>query len=282
LAVAIFVGLGRVANAPGTSLLYVSAFLVAGGSMGFGTSQVVRRLLEGEIGRSTLERFLAPQVMRGAYGDPLSLLAEPRVVEATVLVSDLRDFTAFSESVSPVEVLTFLNEIQSEFAAAVRSNGGIIDKFMGDGMLAVFGAPVTQLDHASRAVQAARDIRVALTRVNEGRSLRNLPAVACGIGIHSGPVVTGCVGTGAHLEFTVLGDTVNTAARLEALTKERGLDVILSGETVARTAGGMGGGFPSLGEVSLRGRRESVRIHGLAEGRGGPPGALGGPISVSG
>ncbi len=250
-------------HAPSNALYYVPAMLIAAGTMGYWSSELGRRLLENEIGRATLWRFLPDQVMQGAYGDPLALLTEAKTVEATVLVSDLRGFTALSENLSPVEVLAFLNEIQGELAAAVHTNGGAIDKFMGDGMLAVFGAPQPLADHAARALAAARDIRKALVRVNAQRAARAQAPIRCGVGIHSGSVVSGCLGSGSRLEFTIIGDTVNTASRLEALTKEQGVDVLVSDETARRVSSQIARGLRGLGEVSLRGRREPLRIHAL-------------------
>ncbi len=132
---------------------------------------------------------------------------------------------------------------------------------MGDGMLAVFGAPETVADHARRGFGAARAIRSALETVNQARAARREPPLRIGVGLHSGAVVTGCLGSGTRAEFTVIGDTVNTASRLEALTKEKGVDVIVSEETVRRL--GAEEGVQALGEVAIRGRKEPLRVYAL-------------------
>jgi adenylate cyclase len=125
----------------------------------------------------------------------------------------------------------------------------------------VFGAPVALADHASRALAAARGMRLALAAFNAGRK----SPVKMGIGIHSGPVVTGCLGGAAKLEFTVLGDTVNTASRLEGMTKEKAVDVLVSEETAKRAGQA---GLTPLGEVHLRGREAMLAVYSLD-----PPGA---------
>lgn len=230
-------------------------------------TEVVERSVQSEIGRSTLARFLPDGVVTSAYRDPLELVTEPRNVEATILVSDLRGFTAMAEKLDPVVVLDALNEVQGAFAAAVRKNGGIVDKFMGDGMLAVFRTVEAEGggsgDHARRAVATTRAMAEALGPINEAWAARGLPACRFGVGIHSGPVVTGCIGSGARLEFTVIGDTVNTASRLEALTKDKGVNVLLS-EATANRLGEDADALHSVGEVSIRGRRQPLRLHSLS------------------
>ena len=133
-------------------------------------------------------------------------------------------------------VLDLLNEVQGAFARIVRRHGGIVDKFMGDGMLAVFlsvdldksvDQGVAGTDHASRAIQTARAMQEQLKSMNETWVEEGLKAIRVGVGIHSGNVVTGCLGSGARLEFTVIGDTVNTASRLESLTKEKKMDLLI-------------------------------------------------------
>ncbi len=241
----------------GASQLYVVVAIAAIGFLAIWTTDLVRRAMEGARGRALLLRFLPRGLVDRAFRDPLSVLAEPREVEATVLVSDLRGFTRYAEKLPPGEVLAFLNEVQGELAAAVQSHGGVVDKFMGDGMLAVFGAPEPLPDHAARAIAAAREIRTRIERVRQRRG----EAIGVGIGIHTGRLVAGCLGSGDRLEFTVIGDTVNIASRLESLTKERGVDVLVSEET-ARVAGEAALGAP--GEVAIRGRTEPLRIRALA------------------
>ena len=123
----------------------------------------------------------------------------------------------------------------------------MVDKFMGDGMLAVFGAPTASTDHADRALSAVRRMREGMAR---------FPELAVGIGVHSGEIVVGCLGSGIRMEFTILGDTVNTASRLESATKEHGVPVLVSDTTRLRATAPL----RELFEIELRGRAEKIRV----------------------
>jgi adenylate cyclase len=168
---------------------------------------------------------------------------------------------------APPEAFALLNEVQGGFARAVQNEGGTVDKFLGDGMLAVFGAPEPQEDHAARAIEAAIEIRRIIVQVNERRAKEDLPALKIGVAVHSGPVVTGCLGSGARLEFTVIGDTVNTASRLEGATKDKGVDVLISGETAKRFGEQAGeqelSVLEPLGDIPIRGRKEPLAVNAL-------------------
>ncbi len=206
-------------------------------------TRIVSRAVHSEVTRLTLSRLLPAPVLEQADADPLALLAEPRSVDATIVVTDLRGFTHWAEHRQPLEVLGFLNEVQGALAEIVDRHGGTVDKFMGDGMLAVFGAPeALSRDHAVVAAEAVREMLETVARTTD---------VQLGIGVHSGDVVVGCLGSGMRLEFTVLGDTVNTASRLEAATKTVGVSCLFSATTAARLPEGT---VQSVGEVDLRGR----------------------------
>jgi class 3 adenylate cyclase len=202
--------------------------------------------VQSEVGRLVLGRFLPREVVDGAHSEPLALVAQPRRLEATVLVTDVRGFTARAEHLTPEAVLQWLNQVQSVLAAAVHAHGGRVDKFMGDGMLAVFGMGADPDAHAARAASAARAMLAGVALLADD------PPTRIGIGIHTGPLIAGCLGSGLRLEFTVLGDTVNIAARLQAMTKQIGVDLLVSAET-SRAAGGASP-WRSLGVVSIRGR----------------------------
>lgn len=216
--------------------------VVSVGAMAASLTRIVRRAVHHEVTHLTLRRLLPASVVDAADTDPMALLTEPRALDATVVVTDLRGFTAWSEHRPPLEVLAMLNRIQGALAAIVIAHGGTVDKFMGDGMLAVFGAPTALPDHADRALAAVREM-VARTR--------SFGDLRLGIGVHSGEVVVGCLGAGIRMEFTVLGDTVNTASRLEAATKEHPAPVLISDATRARATLRL----DPIGEIPLRGRR---------------------------
>ncbi|MCZ7680869.1 MAG: adenylate/guanylate cyclase domain-containing protein [Sandaracinaceae bacterium] len=276
LGVAIFVFFSWRAGVVSAQTVVGVAILIATGLLGVNVARVVRRAVRSEIARMTLRRFLPERVIDEAHDDPLSLLTSPRSADATVVVTDLRRFTALSERLAPAEVLAFLNEVQGALAAAVRARGGTVDKFMGDGMLAVFGVPEPLASHALQALLAVEDMLGVIDRINERRVARGEAPVGIGIGVHSGPVVAGCLGSGQRLEFTVIGDVVNAASRLEALTKELGVMVLVSAEVVERAApGGVAGALEPKGQVELRGRSEPLAVFTLAAARGGaaPPAA---------
>lgn len=251
LALALWGTFGFWANIDRRTLLFSGVSLSAAGVLAVWMTTVVRRQVESEVGRAMLERFLPRRVVVDAHENPLALVTAPRSLDVTIVVTDLRGFTAMAETMTPAQVLEFLNRVQGTLAAVVREHEGTVDKFMGDGMLAVFGAPDPKDDHAKRAISAARALRAA------AQSLQ----VRLGIGVHSGPAVVGCIGDGARLEFTVIGDTVNAASRLESLTKERGVDVIVSGETVRRAGVD---GLTSLGRAEVRGRKEPLDIYTMS------------------
>lgn len=223
------------------------------GLFGSWLSRLSARAIESEVQRIVLGRFLPPQVLDAGYRRPLSLLTQPRAAYATVLVTDIRSFTTFAETLPPAKVLAFLNEIQGTFAAIVQEHGGTVDKFMGDGMLAVFGAPQPLEKHAACGIAAAVAIE---------RAARDM-GVAIGIGVHSGHVITGCLGNGARLELTVIGDTVNVASRLESMTKTRGVTALISDAAVAR-AGSAAPALKRLGSASVRGHAREVLVYTLA------------------
>lgn len=249
------------------AMLYALNALFAVGFLSMWLTDQVRRSVEG-VGRSRmLQRFLPPELMATSEGEAAALLGEPRAWDATVLVSDLRGFTSLSESVSPPKLFAFLNECQGAFAQAVQQHGGRVDKFMGDGMLAVFGVSSDAPDHAARALEAAHAIRAAVRKLNARATLGDAE-IRIGIGIHSGALLAGCLGSGDRLEFTVIGDTVNVASRLEALTKTHGVDVLVSDETVRRLGDH---DLDSLGEVPIRGRVKPLVVYTLDEVTGSHP-----------
>jgi adenylate cyclase len=152
-------------------------------------------------------------------------------VVATALFADIRDFTGLSERVPAQQVVDILNRYYTRMVDVIVKEGGLVNKFGGDSLLAIFGAPIRQPDHALRAVQAARQMNRALAEFNAEQAALGLPPLAIGIGISSGEMVAGNIGGQARMEYTVIGDPVNLASRLQSLTKEWGKSVLLSEET---------------------------------------------------
>ncbi|MGF1567175.1 MAG: adenylate/guanylate cyclase domain-containing protein [Nodosilinea sp.] len=226
-----------------------TAFTIFGtGFLAMAMADIVRRHVKNESGRLLMERFLPRTVVEAAFETPLDLLQHPQERDVTVVVTDLRNFTQFAETLDPQAVVDFLNRYQDLLARLVEQHGGWVDKFMGDGMLAVFGAPEALDNHAEHALQAAMAMAEAV---------KTISPLAMGIGVHSGPVVAGCLGTDNHLEFTVIGDTVNVAARLEDMTKHLGHGLLIS-ETTHQQLGDWP--LQSLGPQPIRGRVEVLEL----------------------
>jgi adenylate cyclase len=148
-----------------------------------------------------------------------------------MLISDIRGFTAMSEQMQPEEVVKFLNVYFSGMVDAVFEYGGVLDKFLGDGLLAVFGSFTEQPDHPWRAVSTALRMQATLVKMNEQRAAAGMAAIRIGIGIHTGEVVVGNIGSQKRLEYTVIGDGVNTTSRLQTLNKEFSTMILISETT---------------------------------------------------
>jgi class 3 adenylate cyclase len=151
----------------------------------------------------------------------------------SILFSDVRDFTALSEKLGGAGTVTMLNEYFSFMADIIHDRDGQIDKYIGDAIMALFGAPLAGDDDADRAVAAARGMIGALELFNERRTESQSSPIRIGIGVATGPVVAGAIGSPDRMNYTVVGDAANLAARIEALTKPYGASILVCGETVA-------------------------------------------------
>jgi adenylate cyclase len=177
-----------------------------------------------------------------------------------VMFSDLRGFTSMAESLAPDQVIDVLNHYLSEMSDAIMDHGGTLVAYMGDGIMAVFGAPIEQPDHAERAVAAAEEmISVRLERFNAWiRSQGLSEGFEMGIGINSGSVMSGQVGSERRIEYTAVGDTTNTAARLEGMTKGTPHQVFIADATRAELADGERLAF--VDEYPIRGRAARTKV----------------------
>jgi adenylate cyclase len=189
----------------------------------------------------------------------------------TVMFTDLRGFTAVSESTPPQGVIELLNEYFGEMIDAVFAHGGTLVGYRGDGVLAVFGAPIELDDHADRAVAAAREmLEVRLPRFNRRIREHGLgDGFAMGIGLNSGQFMSGNVGSVSRLEYTVHGDTVNTAARLQEMTKTERQPILLS-EPTRQALLRPPGDLAFVGEFEVRGRQSTIRLWTLASAGSSP------------
>jgi adenylate cyclase len=220
--------------------------------------------------RDMFARFVPEQVVDEVLarsGEDLRLGGVRR--ECTVLFSDLRGFTTFCEGRTPDEVIDVLNRYLSEMSDAIMDHGGTLVAYMGDGIMAVFGAPLEQPDHADRAVAAAREmLGPKLERFNAWLRQQGMGSgFRMGVGLNTGQVMSGQVGSTRRVEYTTIGDVTNTAARLEGMTKGTPFQLFVSESTRAELTA-QGDGLVFAGEFEVRGREEKLRVWGLEERNG--------------
>ncbi len=218
------------------------------------------RLLAETRARARLRRFVSPEV-----ADELErrheVLDRPVAREVTVLFVDIRGFTSGAEGMSPEASVAFLNEFFRRVTQAVFVHGGTVDKYIGDCVMVLFGAPLLQPDDATRSVRAAREIVRSVAEWNVGRAARGEPPVRIGIGLNTSLVVAGAVGTPQKLEYTVIGDGVNVASRVCSLTKDFPAVILATEATRTRVADELP--WKDLGETTPRGRKTPLRLYGL-------------------
>jgi adenylate cyclase len=231
------------------------------GSLADSFNRMSAGLAERDRVRDLLGKVVSPEVATELLRRGVALGGEER--EVTVLFSDLRDFTGVSETLPPHEMLAILNHYFTRMAAIVEKYGGVVDKYMGDALMALFGAPLACSDDADRAMMAALEMSAALDDLNRRWQARGLPTIGVGIGINTDIVVAGNMGSETRLNYTVIGDGVNLASRLEGLTKtpEYEARIIVSGSTLAR--GKERYRTRRLGEVAVRGKHTSTEIFAL-------------------
>ncbi len=241
---------------------FVASCYVALGVLIYLTNRRIKRLFVEVRSHENLSRYLPRQVVDRvlkAAGAPL----RPVQREVTVLFSDIRGFTALSEKLPPGEVLRFLDEYFGHMVQIVKGHEGMLNKFLGDGLLAVWGVPEPQADHAERALKAALDMTRALKELNVHRLRSGQAELRIGIGVHSGVVAAGMLGGTEQREYAVIGDAVNLASRIEGLTKEVGC-AILASERAWTLGGGKLTG-ERVGAEKVKGRQEAVVVYAVRE-----------------
>ena len=191
-----------------------------------------RGLLEKERLKETFGKFVNKEVAQRAASGELKLGGERRI--ATIFFSDIRSFTAISENMSPEDVVEFLNAYMTRMVDCVEVTYGVVDKFIGDAIMAVWGCPITQgspMRDADFAIRASLMMRRSLMDFNKDRGTPDKPILRIGCGINTGYVLAGQIGSAKRMEYTVIGDSVNTASRIEALNKPFGTDILISENT---------------------------------------------------
>ena len=218
--------------------------------MGFGTDALARRRF-----RDSFSRYVSPEVMKRIEADTLK--AERR--EISVLFSDLRGFTTLSEKMEPVAMAEHLNEYLRAMTPAIFAHRGTVNKFIGDAVMGLFGAPEHDPDHAFHAVQSAVAMDRALTALNVKWTAAGLPRLEMGIGVHTGQAFAGNVGGTDRVEYTVIGDVVNVGSRVEGLNKDLGTTILMTQEALAAVGDRVK--VRDRGPQTVKGRVEKVRVY---------------------
>ena len=212
--------------------------------------------------KTTMYRYLTPRVAEQvmALGDDTLMVGERK--EVTILFSDIRGYTTLTENLGAAEVVSLLNEYFETMVEAVFNHEGTLDKFIGDALMAVFGAPLTLTEnHAYKAIQAALDMRERLKEFNERRIIQEQPEIKIGIGISSGEVVSGNIGSRKRMDYTVIGDGVNLSSRLEGVTKQYNCDIVISEFTYNLCRDRIW--VRQLDSIRVKGKNQAVNIYEL-------------------
>ncbi|MES2695863.1 MAG: adenylate/guanylate cyclase domain-containing protein, partial [Verrucomicrobiota bacterium] len=222
-------------------------------------------LTERDRVRDLLGKTVSPEIATQLLRDGAELGGEER--EVTILFTDLRGFTTLSEQLPPHDLLALLNRYLDRMHAEIDRYGGTLDKFIGDAIMALFSAPVTQVDAADRALAAALAMERALADLNRELASEGRPPLALGIGVNTARVVAGNMGSHRRLNYTVIGDGVNVASRLQSLTRtpEYGTNIITSAATLAALRAPEKLSARPLGSVQVKGRAEPVEIFAVSE-----------------
>jgi adenylate cyclase len=235
--------------------LNVFALVAAQAGAAVDNAMAHEKIAQQSLQRSALERFLSPEVVEMVVANPDIRLGGVNQ-EVTVLFADIRGFTTMSEEMEPGRVVEILNEYFTRVTDVIFDNGGTLDKYIGDAVMAVFGAPISKGNDAAAAVNSAIQIQRLLVELNRDAAAREWPELRVGIGINTGNAIAGNIGSPRRLDYTVVGDTVNTAQRL--MTNAAGGQILIS-ESTARKIGKTFD-LERLPELKVKGRSEAVPV----------------------
>lgn len=226
-------------------------------SLGDGLKQrdMLRTSLTRYVSQNLAERILQNEELP-------QLFSERRKI--TVMVCDIRNFTPLAERLKPEEVVSLLNEFFGQMIEAISGHQGILDKYLGDGFLAIFGSPQDDPYQEDHAIQAAMAMRKSISRLSQQWQQLYGVDLNVGIGINSGTAIVGNIGAQTHMEYTAIGDAVNLASRIESATKELSQDILVSEYTYISASKSLFH-FTSLGEIAVKGRADKVKVYAVAE-----------------
>ena len=207
--------------------------------------------------KKQFEHYLDPRQVKQLQKNPelLKLGGEKRT--ATFLFTDVRGFTSMSETLEPEQVTYIMNKALTAQQSAVQKHGGMVDKYIGDAMMAIFNAPLDLFDHPKIAVECAKDIIKNMQKLNQELEQEGLPSIAIGIGINTGKAVIGNMGSASRFDYTAIGDAVNTAARLESATKEAGANLLIGESTKSLC----GYNLKELTPIKVKGKEKPLKIY---------------------
>jgi len=236
------------------------------GMVGEAINSMAEGLQERKTLLSSIERYVPYKVVDSILHSPESPIVKGERRKLTVLFSDVRGFSKIAENRQPEEVVTFLNRCCEVMSDVVERHGGTLDKFIGDGMMATFGSPSDDPYQEERAVNAALDLQEKIGQLSAKCEKESWPAIHVGIGIHSGYAVVGSVGSSRHMEFTAIGETVNTAHYLESATKLFHADILISQYTYNAIRGQFS--VRQIGQVNVKGHPEPMIVYSVEGSRG--------------
>ena len=220
-------------------------------------NQMARSLREKEMIKRAFTRYVAREVVDEILKDPERMVLTGERREVTVLFCDMRGFTTLSERLDPEEVVLLLNEFYNLMIETTFRHDGTLDKFLGDGVMCIFGAPIAHPDHALRAIRTALAMRAGIDMLSARRVQDGKEPVAVGVGVSAGEVVAGTVGTEDRMEYTAVGDSVNLASRLEGSAKPG--QILISGRTHAMVRDDVE--VRSMGSLRVKGKEEEIEVY---------------------
>ena len=217
------------------------------------------QLAEGAIQRSALERFLAPEVVEMVVNNPAGVRLGGVNQQVSVMFADIRGFTTLSERMAPEKIVELLNEYFTRVTDVIFDNGGTLDKYIGDAVMAVFGAPISKGNDALNCVKAAVELQRLVVEMNRDAKARKWPQLQVGIGINTGLVTAGNIGSPRRIDYTVIGDNVNMASRL--MNKAKGGEIIISESTAGEL--GQAFGMSKLEPLTVKGKAEPITAYSV-------------------